>query len=108
VVNECAEPDLALAQRVLGVLALGGADEAVRPPRGELRSAEAEIETAARERIDLARTAVVQAQENLRRLRSSIATAMLPRPTSWTARLPPTRSQQCSFSAAYRYLARLE
>ena len=80
--------------------------------RGDLWSAEADVEAAvadaqtildaislqvnvayrsvvaARERIDLARTAIAQAEENLRLFASAIATATPPRPTSWTARPP--------------------
>jgi outer membrane protein TolC len=99
--------------------------------RGELRSAEADIEAAvadaqnildaislqvnlayrgvvaARERIDLARTAVVQARENLRlvrvRYRNGTAT-----PTDIVdSEAALTRSQQRFFSANYSYLAAL-
>jgi outer membrane protein TolC len=99
--------------------------------RGELRSAEADIEAAvadvqtildaislevnlayrgvvaARERIDLARPAVVQAEENLRlvrvRYRNGDAT-----PTDIVdSEAAVTRSQQRFFSAAYTYLASL-
>jgi outer membrane protein len=99
--------------------------------RGELRAAEAEIEAAvadaqsildaislqanlayrgvlaARERIDVARTAIVQAEENLRlvrvRYRNGTAT-----PTDIVdSEAALTRSQQRFFSAAYTYLAAL-
>jgi outer membrane protein TolC len=99
--------------------------------RGELRSAEAEIEAAvadaqaildaislqvnlayhgvvaSRERIDLARTAVVQAEENLRllqvRYRNGNAT-----PTDIVdSEAALTRSQQRFYSATYTYLAAL-
>ena len=99
--------------------------------RGALRSAEAEIAAAvadaqaildaislqvnlayhgvvaARERIDLARTAVVQAEENLRlvrvRYRNGTAT-----PTDIVdSEAALTRSQQRFFSATYTYLATL-
>jgi outer membrane protein TolC len=99
--------------------------------RGELLSAEADIEAAiaeaqsildaislqvnlayrgvvaARERIDLSRTAVVQAEENLRlvrvRYRNGTAT-----PTDIVdSEAALTRSQQRFFSATYRYLEAL-
>ena len=99
--------------------------------RGELRAADAEIEAAladaqtildaislqvnlayrgvvaSRERIDLARTAVVQATENLRllevRYRNGNAT-----PTDIVdSEAALTRSQQRYFSATYTYLAAL-
>jgi len=99
--------------------------------RGELRSAEADVEAAladaqtildaislqvnlayrgvvaANERIDLARTAVVQAEENLRltrvRYRNGDAT-----PTDIVdSEAALTRSQQRFFSATYTYLAAL-
>jgi outer membrane protein len=99
--------------------------------RGELHSAEADVEAAvadaqsildaislqvnqayrgvvaARERIDLARTAVVQAEENLRlvgvRYRNGNAT-----PTDVVdGEAALTRSQQRYFSATYTYLAAL-
>jgi outer membrane protein len=99
--------------------------------RGELRSAQADIEAAladaqsildaislqvnvayrgviaSRERIDLARTAIVQAEENLRllqvRYRNGNAT-----PTDIVdSEAALTRSQQRFFSATYTYLAAL-
>jgi outer membrane protein TolC len=99
--------------------------------RGELRSADADIEAAladaqvildaislqvnvayrgviaARERIDLARTAIIQAEENLRllqvRYRNGNAT-----PTDIVdSEAALTRSQQRFFSATYTYLAAL-
>jgi outer membrane protein TolC len=99
--------------------------------RGELLSAEADIEAAlaeaqsildaislqvnlayrgvvaARERIDLSRTAVVQAEENLRlvRVRYRNGTATPTDIVDGEAAL--TRSQQRFFSAAYTYLAAL-
>ncbi len=99
--------------------------------RGELRAADAEIEaavadaqaildaislevnlayraaTAARERIELARTAVVQAQEDLRLLRVRYNNGNATPTDIVDAEAALTRSQQRFFSATYTYLAAL-
>ena len=99
--------------------------------RGELRAAGAEIEaavadaqtildaislevnlayrgaTAARERIELARTAVVQAQEDLRLLRVRYNNGNATPTDVVDAEAALTRSQQRFFSATYTYLAAL-
>jgi outer membrane protein TolC len=99
--------------------------------RGELRSAQADIEAAladaqaildaislqvnlayrgvvaARERIDLARTAVEQAQENLRLLRVRYRNGNATPTDIVDSEAALTRSQQRFFSAAYTYLAAL-
>ncbi|MBV8432141.1 MAG: TolC family protein, partial [Solirubrobacterales bacterium] len=99
--------------------------------RGELRSAESEIEAAvadaqtildaislqvnlayrgvvaARERIDLARTAIVQAQENLRLLRVRYRNGNATPTDIVDSEAALTRSQQRFFSATYTYLAAL-
>jgi outer membrane protein TolC len=99
--------------------------------RGELRSAEAEIEgaladvqaildaislqvnlayrgvVAARERIDLARTAVVQAEENLRLVRVRYRNGNATPTDVVDSEAALTRSQQRFYSATYTYLASL-
>jgi outer membrane protein len=99
--------------------------------RGELRSAEADIEAAvadaqaildaislqvnlayrgvvaARERIDLSRTAVVQAQENLRLVRVRYRNGNATPTDIVDSESALTRSQQRFFSATYTYLAAL-
>jgi outer membrane protein TolC len=99
--------------------------------RGELRSAEADIEAAladakfildaislqvnlayrgveaARERIDLARTAVVQAAENLRLVRVRYRNGNATPTDIVDGEAALTRSQQRFFSASYTYLAAL-
>jgi outer membrane protein TolC len=99
--------------------------------RGELRSADADIEAAvadaqaildavslqvnqayrgavaAREVIDLARTAVVQAEENLRLVRVRYRNGNATPTDVVDAEAAVTRSQQRYFSAAYTYLAAL-
>jgi outer membrane protein TolC len=99
--------------------------------RGELRSAEADIEAAvaeaqvildaislqvnlayrgvvaARERIDLSRTAVVQAQENLRLVRVRYRNGNATPTDIVDSEAALTRSQQRFFSATYTYLAAL-
>jgi outer membrane protein TolC len=99
--------------------------------RGELRSAEADVEAAvadaqaildaislqvnlayrgvvaARERIDLARTAVVQAEENLRLLRVRYRNGNATPTDIVDSEAALTRSQQRFFSATYTYLAAL-
>jgi outer membrane protein TolC len=99
--------------------------------RGELRAAEADIEAAladaqtildaislevnlayravvaARERIDLSRTAVVQAQENLRLLRVRYRNGNATPTDIVDSETALTRSQQRFYSAAYTYLAAL-
>jgi outer membrane protein TolC len=99
--------------------------------RGELRSAEADIEAtladaqaildaislqvnlayrgvvAARERIDLSRTAVVQAQENLRLLRVRYRNGNTTPTDIVDSEAALTRSEQRFFSATYSYLAAL-
>jgi outer membrane protein TolC len=99
--------------------------------RGELRAAEAEIEAAvadaqaildaislqvnlayhgvlaARERIDLARTAVVQAEENLRLVRVRYRNGNATPTDIVDSEAALTRSQQRFFSATYTYLAAL-
>jgi outer membrane protein TolC len=98
---------------------------------GELRAAEAEIEAAiadaqtildaislqvnvayrgvvaARERIDLARTAVTQAQENLRLVRVRYRNGNATPTDIVDSEAALTRSQQRFFSASYTYLAAL-
>jgi outer membrane protein TolC len=100
-------------------------------PRGELRTADAEIEaavadaqvildaislevslayrgaTAARERIDLSRAAVVAAQENLRLLRVRYRNGNATPTDIVDAEAALTRSQQRFVSAGYDYLAAL-
>jgi outer membrane protein TolC len=99
--------------------------------RGELRAAEAEIEAAvadaqaildaislqvnlayrgvvaARERIDLARTAVVQAEENLRLVRVRYRNGNATPTDIVDSEAALTRSQQRFFSADYTYLSAL-
>jgi outer membrane protein TolC len=99
--------------------------------RGELRSAEADVEAAvadaqvildaislqvnlayravvaARERIDLSRTAVVQAQENLRLVRVRYRNGNATPTDIVDSEAALTRSQQRFFSATYTYLAAL-
>jgi outer membrane protein TolC len=99
--------------------------------RGELRSAEADIQAAladtqiildaislqvnvayrgviaSRERIDLARTAVVQAEENLRLLRVRYLNGDATPTDIVDSEAALTRSQQRFFSATYTYLAAL-
>jgi outer membrane protein TolC len=99
--------------------------------RGELRTAEAEIEAAladaqaildaislqvnlayrgvvaARERIDLARTAVVQAEENLRLVRVRYRNGNATPTDIVDGEAALTRSQQRFYSASYSYLAAL-
>jgi outer membrane protein TolC len=99
--------------------------------RGALRSAEADIEAAladaqtildaislqvnvayrgvvaARERIDLARTAVVQAEENLRLVRVRYRNGNATPTDIVDSEAALTRSQQRFFSASYTYLAAL-
>jgi outer membrane protein TolC len=99
--------------------------------RGELRAAEAEIEAAladaqaildaislqvnlayrgvvaARERIDLARTAVVQAEENLRLVRVRYRNGNATPTDIVDGEAALTRSQQRFYSATYSYLAAL-
>jgi outer membrane protein TolC len=99
--------------------------------RGELRTAEADIEAAvadaqaildaislqvnlayrgvvaARERIDLARTAVVQAEENLRLVRVRYRNGNATPTDIVDSEAAMTRSQQRFFSATYTYLAAL-
>jgi outer membrane protein TolC len=99
--------------------------------RGELRSAEADIEAAladaqtildaislqvnlayrgvvaARERIDLARTAVVEAAENLRLVRVRYRNGNATPTDIVDSEAALTRSQQRFFSATYTYLAAL-
>jgi outer membrane protein len=99
--------------------------------RGELRSAEADIEAAiadaqiildaislqvnlayrgvvaAKERIDLSRTAVVQAQENLRLVRVRYRNGNATPTDIVDSESALTRSQQRFFSATYTYLAAL-
>jgi outer membrane protein TolC len=99
--------------------------------RGELRSAEADIEAAvadaqtildaislqvnlayravvaARERIDLSRTAVVQAEENLRLVRVRYRNGNATPTDIVDSEAALTRSQQRFFSATYTYLAAL-
>jgi outer membrane protein len=99
--------------------------------RGELRSAEADIEAAAadaqaildaislqvnlayravvaaRERIDLSRTAVVQAEENLRLVRVRYRNGNATPTDIVDSEAALTRSQQRFFSATYSYLAAL-
>jgi outer membrane protein TolC len=99
--------------------------------RGELRSAEAEIEAAladaqsvldaislqvnvayrgvvaSRERIDLARTAIVQADENLRLLRVRYLNGNATPTDIVDSESALTRSQQRFYSAMYTYLAAL-
>src|SRR5262245_57560783 len=99
--------------------------------RGKLRSAEADIEAAladaqfildaislqvnlayrgvvaARERIDLARTAVVQAEENLRLVRVRYRNGNATPTDIVDSEAALTRSQQRFFSASYTYLAAL-
>jgi outer membrane protein TolC len=99
--------------------------------RGELRSAEADIEAAvadaqtildaitlqvnlayrgvvaARERIDLARAAVVQAEENLRLVRTRYRNGNATPTDIVDSEAALTRSQQRFYSATYTYLAAL-
>jgi outer membrane protein len=99
--------------------------------RGELRSAEADVEAAvadaqaildaislqvnlayrgvvaARERIDLSRTAVVQARENLRLVRVRYRNGNATPTDIVDSEAALTRSQQRFFSATYTYLAAL-
>jgi outer membrane protein len=99
--------------------------------RGDLQSAEADIEAAvadaqtildaislqvniayrgvvaARERIDLSRTAVVQAEENLRLVRIRYRNGNATPTDVIDGEAALTRSQQRFFSAAYTYLAAL-
>jgi len=99
--------------------------------RGELRSAEADVEAAvadaqsildaislqvdvayrgmvaANERIDLARTAVVQADENLRLIRVRYRNGNATPTDIVDSEAALTRSQQRFFSATYTYLAAL-
>jgi outer membrane protein TolC len=99
--------------------------------RGALRSAEADIEAAladaqtildaislqvnvayrgvvaARERIDLARTAVVQAEENLRLVRVRYRNGNATPTDIVDSEAALTRSQQRFYSASYTYLAAL-
>jgi outer membrane protein TolC len=99
--------------------------------RGELRSAEADIEAAvadaqaildaislqvnlayrdvvaARQRIDLARTAIVQAQEDLRLLRVRYRNGNATPTDIVDSEAALTRSQQRYYSATYTYLAAL-
>jgi outer membrane protein TolC len=99
--------------------------------QGELRTAEADIEAAiadaqgildaislqvnlayrgvvaARERIDLARTAVVQAEENLRLVRVRYRNGNATPTDVVDSEAALTRSQQRFFSATYTYLAAL-
>ncbi|HEV3259173.1 MAG TPA: TolC family protein [Gemmataceae bacterium] len=99
--------------------------------RGELRSAEADIEAAlanaqailaaislqvnlayrgvvaARERIELSRTAVVQAEENLRLVRVRYRNGNATPTDIVDSEAALTRSQQRFFSATYTYLAAL-
>jgi outer membrane protein TolC len=99
--------------------------------RGELQSAEADIEAAfadaqvildaislqvnvayrgvvaARERIDLARTAAVQAEENLRLVRVRYRNGNATPTDIVDSEAALTRSQQRFFSATYTYLAAL-
>ncbi len=99
--------------------------------RGELRSAEADIEAAvadaqaildaislqvnlayrgavaAHELIDLARTAVAQSEENLRLVRVRYRNGNATPTDIVDAEAAVTRSQQRFFSAAYTYLAAL-
>jgi outer membrane protein len=98
---------------------------------GDLRSAEAEVETAVaeaqaildaislqvnlayrgvvatRERIDLSRTAVVQAEENLRLVRVRYRNGNATPTDIVDSEAALTRSQQRFFSATYTYLASL-
>jgi outer membrane protein TolC len=62
---------------------------------------------AARERIDLARTAVVQAEENLRLIRTRYRNGNATPTDIVDSEAALTRSQQRFFSAAYTYLASL-
>jgi outer membrane protein len=99
--------------------------------RGELRSAEADVEAAvadaqtildaislqvdvayrgmvaANERIDLSRTAVVQAEENLRLIRVRYRNGNATPTDIVDSEAALTRSQQRLFSATYTYLAAL-
>jgi outer membrane protein len=99
--------------------------------RGELRAAEADVEAAvadaqaildaislqvnlayrgvvaARERIDLSRTAVVQAEENLRLVRVRYRNGNATPTDIVDSEAALTRSQQRFFSATYTYLAAL-
>ncbi len=99
--------------------------------RGALRAAEADVQAAladaqtildaislqvnlayrgvvsARERIDLARTAVVQAEENLRLLRVRYRNGNATPTDVVDSEAALTRSQQRFFSATYTYLAAL-
>jgi len=99
--------------------------------RGELKSAEADIEAAladaqtildaislqvnlayrgvvsSRERIDLSRTAVVQAQENLRLVRVRYRNGNATPTDIVDSEAAMTRSEQRFFSATYTYLAAL-
>jgi outer membrane protein TolC len=99
--------------------------------RGALRSADADIEAAiadaqtildaislqvnlayrgvvaARERIDLARTAIVQAEENLRLVRVRYRNGNATPTDIVDSEVALTRSQQRFFSATYTYLAAL-
>jgi outer membrane protein TolC len=99
--------------------------------RGELRSAEADVKAAvadaqaildaislqvnlayravvaARERIDLSRTAVVQAEENLRLVRVRYRNGNATPTDIVDSEAALTRSQQRFFSATYTYLAAL-
>jgi outer membrane protein TolC len=99
--------------------------------RGELRSADAEVEAAvadaqaildaislqvnlayravvaARERIDLSRTAVVQARENLRLVRVRYRNGNATPTDIVDSEAALTRSQQRFFSSTYTYLAAL-
>jgi outer membrane protein TolC len=99
--------------------------------RGELRSAEADVEAAvadaqtildaislqvdvayrgmvaANERIDLSRTAVVQAEENLRLVRVRYRNGNATPTDIVDSEAALTRSQQRFFSATYTYLAAL-
>jgi len=99
--------------------------------RGELRSAAADIEAAladaqvildavslqvslayrgvvaSRERIDLARTAVVQAEENLRLVRARYRNGNATPTDIVDSEAALTRSQQRFYSATYTYLAAL-
>src|SRR5262249_21610954 len=62
---------------------------------------------AARERIDLARTAVVQAEENLRLVRVRYRNGNATPTDIVDSEAAMTRSQQRFFSATYTYLAAL-
>ena len=62
---------------------------------------------AARERIDLSRTAVVQAQENLRLVRVRYRNGNATPTDIVDSEAALTRSQQRFFSATYTYLAAL-